>query len=743
MKMNMYYRLLLSYAPIFFVVISILMFVFFSILNTTVKNQILETNKIMSNQVVHSLDANLEMTERTLIREIMGNQSVKLFFKDQPKTMYDYFHISHQLDEISNSIPFINSIYLYNETTGQVLSRNDLIQAKDFSDYSFIKSIYESNDLHGTWTNPREFIRNNSSERVISLAKFYPLPVHSKGMIVVNISVDSLLEFVNKLNDNHLISIKLFDTKHVPFSAEGLSSSSIQTDEIDSTYFSEKSNYTGWHFQTGIKKAYGFSVLSSLTNVSVISGILTIIIGIIWLGYTSYRNYKPIQSIISRIHNAKSEQFGIKGHDNEYKIIQETLENLMEKSSQYEKLHKDDFNLRKRHFLMELLEGNAMLSEEEWQVEFEKYKIPFMNKRLVVVIIELDNYIQLTTNIDSSEQFLHKFVVQNVFEEISEKNGTASWSDWTSTKQLTSILFLNESDYPNQAIIMHICNSLREWIHANLNFTVSIGVGEEIYKINDIYYSNEIAKEHISYKPIFGNNQTIGYWNVKTKKTGDVLDHLQTIKKIAELFRLGEKQWKVEYFNLFQNLKEILLSKFEMNQLFDYMIFHFQKEVMELPEEVHIYWKRNTLPLLVDILEKTDTMEKLNDDMYETFNKLEMYIEDFRKQRSNSVLIFQVTEYIKQNYQNPDLSLNLVSDQFGMNPRYLSRIFKEELGDNFLNYLIKLRISHAKQLLSETDLTIQEISEQVGYIHAMSFIRSFKKINGYTPGVFRSKIIVQ
>jgi two-component system response regulator YesN len=744
MKFNLYYRLLLSYAPIFFVVISMLIFVFFSILNNSAKQQILETNEVMSNQIVQSLDANLEVTERILIREIMGNQAIKLFFNDnQPKTLYDYFYISQKLDEISSSMTFVNSIYLYDESNGFVLSRKDLIPAGKFADYSFIQSVYNTKDLQSTWTNPRQFKEINTDtegEKVVSLAKFYPFPIQKQGMVVVNIRVNSLLQYINKLNGNDLNLIKLYDSDYVPFVENSVTNPSSQSDMFDVKLISKKSEYTGWQFETGLKKTYGFSVMSLLTDIWTILGFVTILFGIAWLTYTTHRNYKPVQSIIGRIYdytNKKSGQLGTKASGDEYKFIESAIENLMEKSMQFEKLHKDDLILRKKHFFLELLEGSSTLHEHEWRQEMETYEKPGQFSRLVVVVIELDNYAEFTKTSNKKDQYLQKFIVHNVFEDTARSNGAETWSEWTNLNQLTSIIYLNEMNEPYQETVVHISKRMQEWIGDHLPFTVSIGVGAEIDNINELHFSYETAKEYISYKPIFGTNQIIGHWNLVTKTPGDVFQHLQTTRDMAELFRLGEEQWKTEYTRLFQSLKEKLLSKSDLKHLMDYMIFHFQKEMTKLVEEIESYWKTETLPHLEEAVQKADTLDELSEKMKAALCQLEEQMAEVRNQRKNSVLVSQVMAYIKTNFQNPDLSLNGVSDEFKMSSRYLSRIFKEELGENFIDFIVKLRMSHAMHLLLESDLSIQEISEQVGYIHAMSFIRTFKKINGSTPGVYR------
>ncbi|MNI88550.1 HTH-type transcriptional regulator YesS [compost metagenome] len=61
------------------------------------------------------------------------------------------------------------------------------------------------------------------------------------------------------------------------------------------------------------------------------------------------------------------------------------------------------------------------------------------------------------------------------------------------------------------------------------------------------------------------------------------------------------------------------------------------------------------------------------------------------------------------------------------------------MGEKFVDYLSLLRIRHARQLLEETNASIQDTAMKVGYTHALSFIRMFKKVMNVTPGDYRKQ----
>lgn len=98
--------------------------------------------------------------------------------------------------------------------------------------------------------------------------------------------------------------------------------------------------------------------------------------------------------------------------------------------------------------------------------------------------------------------------------------------------------------------------------------------------------------------------------------------------------------------------------------------------------------------------------------------------------------IANIAHYINEHY-NEKITLESVARIFYISPYYLSRTFKAGTGFNFINYLNYIRISHAKRLLETTEMSIINISEEVGYENITHFNRVFKDIEGTTPLKYR------
>ena len=97
----------------------------------------------------------------------------------------------------------------------------------------------------------------------------------------------------------------------------------------------------------------------------------------------------------------------------------------------------------------------------------------------------------------------------------------------------------------------------------------------------------------------------------------------------------------------------------------------------------------------------------------------------------------QVQSFLNDSFAQPDLSLGQLVDRLGISLSQLSREFHRITGQRMIDYLHRLRIDAANQLLTSTQLSVEQISQRVGYASASTFIRAYKRYAGLTPREFR------
>jgi len=100
-------------------------------------------------------------------------------------------------------------------------------------------------------------------------------------------------------------------------------------------------------------------------------------------------------------------------------------------------------------------------------------------------------------------------------------------------------------------------------------------------------------------------------------------------------------------------------------------------------------------------------------------------------------IILKAKSYIQNNINRP-LTLHVVADSVNISPNYLSYLFPKVIGKRFVEYITEVRIETAKQLMmSKPDVKIYEVAHMSGYCSMEHFSRTFKKITGISPLVYK------
>jgi AraC-like DNA-binding protein/mannose-6-phosphate isomerase-like protein (cupin superfamily) len=159
--------------------------------------------------------------------------------------------------------------------------------------------------------------------------------------------------------------------------------------------------------------------------------------------------------------------------------------------------------------------------------------------------------------------------------------------------------------------------------------------------------------------------------------------------------------------------------------------------------------KNEIITLLNRILKERDSTEIGSDFLNYLFvmelfvfisRALKMEWESSIKYKSPKLkeLIEISAKFINNNFER-EISLGDIAKFVFLSPSYFTRAFKEEMGISPISYLLKVRVSRAKELLGETDLKISDIALSVGFSNQQRFNEIFKKYSGHTPLQYRKQ----
>lgn len=294
------------------------------------------------------------------------------------------------------------------------------------------------------------------------------------------------------------------------------------------------------------------------------------------------------------------------------------------------------------------------------------------------------------------------------------------------------LLTENLDEYQYRLKGMQIFTELKEVLQKDFQINLGVGIGGPCNSARLLYQAFLQAKYALRYETAPGSITSFG--DIQRDQPQSIYP-VNLEKRLCQSILQGDQYTSLE-------LLDGLLDWFQ-EHIFD------PKALQQRVYELLLVLTRETV-IKTNFTEfnlDTEELHKsiaLNDDQEDIrrfarnflVQKVET-INAYKTSRTNALLKMAI-EFIEQNYQK-DLSLEEVSSFVQISPFYLSKIFKKETGENFIDYLTGIRIRKAKELLTNPVLTIKDICYQVGYKDPNYFARVFKKIVGITPTEYQTQ----
>lgn len=734
-KQNWLTHFMLSYFPIFLLITSLLISISFLSISYLTKKSAVSASKEYLKFVQESVDYRIQNIDEYTLNKIENDVMLKEFIKNTNETNGNYFTdylVSQKLYEFKKFSSLIDSVYLYRHADKSVISTEYKVSLDKFGDREFIKQNIGRPPY--LISKARELQLDSSSKsyshQVISIIRNIPLLSNQQDYIVVNISVNAINEQIRKMSAE-VGFVDIYDSDNNPIL--------INNSDNGQTLSEITSTYTGWLYKSSIKNGQllGIGFIASYIWVGLM--IVITILGLIWIILIARRNYKPIESIINLINNYSNEmamKFSKKRND--FQFIENALENLIMVNNENQKKNEENEIITSRQLFQQLMEDRLPISIDEYEKKLKHFNME-VNQPFTAAIISIDKYEAVKEAYSEKDIYLLKFILSSVVGEISNNHNIAVWSDWISHKQLGALFQTADNKNESMIRILQICHEIRLWIDQHVHFTITIGTGEIASDLTGVSRSYSEALQALTYKPALGNNNVISFSEVDQAGVGKVYRYNEDVIQMIRMFRICDPAWEKYYDHIFAILKELIVSQKDIEVIVDDMTYLLSTELTMFPADIVNYWERGVLPKFKGLFRECDTLDEMQVYLKESMDNLYSLMKSHLDRNSNNTVMNKIRSYLDEHFADLDLSLSVLSEKFNINKNNVSRLFKEEYGDTFMDYVTMLRIKHAKGLLEDSTLTIQEIAERTGYRHSISLIRSFKKVTGITPGEFRKE----
>ena len=629
---------------------------------------------------------------------------------------------------------FIATVYIYIPKQDIVISQDGKFTAREY----YGMSIKQTGESFENWSeriggvyfdnfeNEHSYFNGQRILETIEYKQSYPFGANPAGTIVIVIDYNAFNRFCGNvdLGDKSLFVV---DKKDKVIYRAGSEKHELRREYIDmdanavskmmSPTVVFKSENDGYKFISVEQSNELNRNLGGILLFDFVCILVFLFVGFLICFYMAYNASDPLMKLEKVI-----TRYGEDSPDGDFESMYKKIVGAFESNQVAEKLIENQKESVKNNALRKLLHNQGDAVKTVFY-DLKELGVTFENDLFMIAEISIESGKNIDTNtaILINEMIKHQILAkfENVCRfELIEDN----------IEEL--IIIFNMKRHDTESEIISLLSELDDMIIMDYGVSAYIDVGG-VHGRDKIYCSYYEIKECKEYRMYSGTGRVLQYSKLKNSRS----NYFYNSEKENELIRyvvMGNAQSALQcfdemitlhndcslivlkclYFNLLGTMFKILDSgnvaiAEEIEKKYDFNVLLQCKDMVGLENEI-----RSMIQSICDDI-KASTMEKKNN-------------------LTRAILV-----YIGDNYQNNAMSLEMLADEFKLNYTYVSHFFKEQIGETFGNYITRLRIDKAKKLLLETNKSIGEIAENVGYTNSTVFIRNFKKLEGMPPGQYR------
>lgn len=276
------------------------------------------------------------------------------------------------------------------------------------------------------------------------------------------------------------------------------------------------------------------------------------------------------------------------------------------------------------------------------------------------------------------------------------------------------------------------CRALIAEIRARFGISVSFGVGSVVNAPSQVYASCAKARKALARRFFTG----YGCAHARAEELPQVVYPPISARHLANV--IGAREPVTDAMLLTPLLDALRAGAVEPQLLHAWvssLLLRLDGALREL--HCHLYARGVDQNALLERVLGVETQQQLISLIGETLHEMTLPFQKERKElhpQIREVLVY-IDAHLSEDFSQADAAAAV-----GLNPSYFSTLFKQEMNEPFLQYIQRQRIDLAKQMIAKEDGTLDMIGRSVGFLNAHTFIRTFKKLEGITPGQYKANL---
>ena len=535
-------------------------------------------------------------------------------------------------------------------------------------------------------------------------------------------------------------SVEEYILSHVLEAGSGEFQNQFEVGESVISYIS--SQYEKWEYLVITKEQQFVSQISEIQRL--VWGLIAVylLISAASIGYAVIRHYRPLRDVMNILEQQEEGADNSAG-DDAYQYISKSIHKLVDKNKESSSvINRQRGAIRKElfHRLLTEKKAYAMMDEEL----LGTYGIQVNGKECCILAYRLEEtpeYGAEETPADTRE--MSWFILQNVTEENLGEMGL-KWICFKEGRWEQVFLIWKEETDPSSeslhSLVYQAWNLSTEFIQSHFKFPYQSALSEPHHGTEEIWQAYRETGRVFEYQKNDEGKQVVSYREINLLPVDTMLKYpIDVENRLSHSVSNGDAEEACREIRL-------LLEENQANclapEVMQFLVSNIASSILRVAGKaakgtaLHISQKA-----LMEACRQGESAR-----MQEELERLAVAacqeiaeLNKKEKENQKSRLYQEAKAYVENNYSDPELSVNSMAEQLGVQPTYLSKLFKEMEGEKLSQYISMVRLTHVKEMLLEdvSDIRLETIAARCGFGSQRTFLRIFKQYEGLTPTQFK------
>ncbi|MDF2925363.1 MAG: hypothetical protein K0R57_4277 [Paenibacillaceae bacterium] len=405
--------------------------------------------------------------------------------------------------------------------------------------------------------------------------------------------------------------------------------------------------------------------------------------------------------------------------------------------------------LLREKFLMSVIRDSIKPEVAREKIEFLDLPLT-QDSAYIILVVTVDDAAQVLEERSERDKQLTSYAILNIIQELVDETlqGVAFENE---PGQYVGILKLGDdpdhaplqgdeiySPVTSEQKLLTLAGNIRDNLGRWMKISVTIGVGERVESLEELPLSYSRARDAAAQKWYLGKNQILTIDSLESDKSGHYRFETESGERVLSALKTGDhERLQEELDQIYTQLGANRKHGFRYARSVSLQLILLSGRVLVELNVLSKEWEAKESESWENVM-RQETMLDLHNYVRAYLSDVCTSVHDKRSGRAGGV-IERIRHLIEQRYSE-NLTVVDIAEGVYLSPTYVSLLYKQETGETLFEYLTKVRIERAKELLKDPRNKFYEICHAVGYNDASHFSKLFKKMTGYTPSAYREQL---